>query len=293
MTPDNDSLPQEVDEIFLALMCQHGVDMKLLSHEMRGKFSSGYYPWRQIKGVRLTCVPPDAPQFKGYVSKKGQAWFDHLYLDADKGRRSYMTSRVSDTVIVLDRHYGVDVVEGIPIGKILGLTAISDAIIVKEIKRLYSGEDQCLACLVTDPGRLPIDAIVTLPSAPASPHDVIANDNLERFLSLTHQRTEPWTETNFGWRRDGVRLPDTEVVRIERTQHHTPGIAKPLEVLSMSASYDPIKAQAVGPVLMTFFDRRTNTWRLPMAASAEHIGNVLRVWSLVILPDGTFLRSRI
>lgn len=285
--------PVETDEIFLSLMHFYGVNMDVLQTEMQGKFVSQHYPSNQTIGERLACIPPHAPQFKGHVSKRGQVWFDRLYLDADKGRDSYMTSRVSDTVIVLDQHYEDEIAKGTLLRDLLEIQAIPATIKVEEPGQLYSGKYKRYTWVVTDPKRLPMVSTLNVFNGPPTQSKAITNEELADFLSLTHQRTEPWTKTNFGWRREGIRLPDTEAVSIELAQHHTLGMADPLMVLSMSAPYDPQKVQAVGPVPMTFFDRPTKTWRIPMSASPEIIGNVLRIWSLVILPDGTFLRSRI
>tara|TARA_Y100001968_G_scaffold297805_1_gene307197 strand:+ start:106 stop:981 length:876 start_codon:yes stop_codon:yes gene_type:complete len=288
-----DGAPVETDEIFLSLMHFYGVNMDLLQAEMQGKFVSQHYPSNQTIGERLACVPPHAPQFKGHVSKRGQVWFERLYLDADKGRDSYMTSRVSNTVIVLDQHYGDEITRGTLLRDLLDIQAIPDTIKVEEPGQLYSGKYKRYTWVVTDPRRLPIGSEMSVQAGALSFNEGITNEELADFLSLTHQRTEPWSETNFGWRREGIQLPDTETVSIELAQHHTLGMAEPLMVLSMSAPYDPYKVKMVGPSPMTFFDRSTKTWRIPMSASPQIIGNVLRIWSLVILPDGTFLRSRI
>ena len=81
-------------------------------------------------------------------------------------------------------------------------------------------------------------------------------------------------------------------MEIEIAEHHTPGIERPLKVLSMAAPYDANKAHNIGPAPFTYFDRATNTWRVPVYASPETIGQILRIWNLVALPDGTVLRSR-
>lgn len=288
----NPSLP-EVDEIFLSLMIHHGVDTSLLSEGLKGRFVSQNYPSNQTIGARLACVPPDAPQFKGKLSKRNQVWFERLYLDGHKGRTSYMVSRVSDTVVVLDEDYGSEIAEGTPLGELLGTAAIPSNIKIQGRRQLYTGEYEARTYLITDPARLSIGESIRVPPRSAHPNAAIGNDDLEEFLSATHQKAGDWTRTDFGWRKEGIRLPDIEVVAIEHAQQHTPGVDHPLEVLSMSAPYDPEKVQMVGPAPMTYFDRPTRTWRVPMSAPAELIGEILRIWSLVILPDGTILRSRI
>lgn len=206
--------------------------------------------------------------------------------------------------LYIEKHYTDDEIEettGIPAQDLVSCRPFPDHILVTSIERIGNSEYPLSKVAITQPEMVPMPSksIAHKSSAKGDVQPALIDEEgrhyatLEEFISTTHIETEPWASQGRYWRRDGIQIEACEVAHIDLELHHTPGVAPPLSVISIDTPYDAEKVSMIGPAPRTFFDRKTSKWKIPLPMRPILAGMILSIYSVIILPDGRFFRSKV